>query len=257
MAQQREGIFVGARPHGPEARHWDIERGDRASAPAQSQMRLAFGALHDQHHFFQKGAQKFFAIAVGGSGSVPHLTKISAERAEALQLPGADGSRLLLFPATEFRLRCREITKMFFPFCFQSASDESILGVHGAVASAASWWLRSCWTLSKVASTALFFTSLFRKSSTRGLLSKLEQVAVVRPIVEKRCLLLCQSNFSPLFVFIEIAGCTFILGAEGKRLGARSPNLHHLAPVADIGLLVISVGPVVLRLTLFAVSLFS
>jgi len=105
--------------------------------------------------------------------------------------------------------------------------------------------------------TYSFLTSLFVRGLRATYCPPLRQFAAVRRIVEQRCLLLCQSNFSPLFVFIEIAGCTFILGAEGKKLGARSQNLYHLAPVADFGLLALGVGPDVLRLTLFAVPLFS
>jgi hypothetical protein len=65
------------------------------------------------------------------------------------------------------------------------------------------------------ASNVFFLTSLSRVGSTRDLLSMLERFAAVRRIVEKRSLRLCQSNLGPLFVFIQISGCTFIFDLWG------------------------------------------
>jgi hypothetical protein len=98
-AQQRDRIFIGAWPHRLEAWDKNVERGDRAAAPAQCQMRLAFGALEIQGHFFQQGAQQFLAITVGGSCRAPDLTKISGERREPLKLFGSKCVRSLLFAA--------------------------------------------------------------------------------------------------------------------------------------------------------------
>jgi len=55
-AKQRDGIFIGARTHGPEARNGDIQERDGATAPAQSQVRHAFGSLQIEDHFFEQRA---------------------------------------------------------------------------------------------------------------------------------------------------------------------------------------------------------
>src|SRR5712691_6200898 len=44
-AKQRDCIFVGARPHGPELRHGDIQRSNRTAAPAECQMSATFVPL--------------------------------------------------------------------------------------------------------------------------------------------------------------------------------------------------------------------
>ena len=133
-AQQRDGIFVGARPHRPEAWDGNIQCRDGAAAPAQGQMRVTFGALEIQDHFFQQGAQEFLAIAVGGGGRVPNLTKIAAERLKVLELFESECARALLFAAAQFRFGGRQIAQTIFPFRLQAASDEPILRLHGPVA---------------------------------------------------------------------------------------------------------------------------
>ena len=52
-AKQRDRIFVGARPYGPELRYGDIQRSNRSAAPAECQMSASFGPFEIQNHFFQ------------------------------------------------------------------------------------------------------------------------------------------------------------------------------------------------------------
>jgi hypothetical protein len=60
------------------------------------------------------------------------------------------------------------------------------------------------------ASVVVFLTSFFGRALRAIYCPHLRQIAAVRRIVGQLCLRLCQSNFNALFVFIEIAGCTFI-----------------------------------------------
>jgi len=58
----------------PKARHRNIQQGDGAAAPAQSQVRHAFGSLQIEDHFLQQRAQEFFAIAIRDGWRRPDLT---------------------------------------------------------------------------------------------------------------------------------------------------------------------------------------
>ena len=97
-AKQRDCIFVGARPHGPELRHGDIQRSNRTAAPAECQMSATFGPLEIKNYFFQQRAQQFLAIAGGGRRRSPHLANIGAEPLDRLELFGCKRAGSLLLP---------------------------------------------------------------------------------------------------------------------------------------------------------------
>lgn len=63
-AQQRNGIFVGPRPHRLEAWNRNIQLGNSAAAPAHCQMRTKFVALERDNNFFKQAAQQFLAISI-------------------------------------------------------------------------------------------------------------------------------------------------------------------------------------------------
>ncbi len=131
--KQRDRIFVGVKTTRLHARQGEIEFGERAASPAQSQMRKAFGAIHSHNHFFQKGAQKLFAIAIRGGRRRPDFSQIGAERENLLFLFLAQHARALLFPPLEFRFGSGEIAQAFFPFRFQSTCHESVFGLNGTI----------------------------------------------------------------------------------------------------------------------------
>jgi hypothetical protein len=89
-AQKRNRIFVGAGALWPEARNYDVECGDRTSAPAEGKVRMSLGALQIQNHLFQKCAQQLFAITIRCGRRIPDLMEIGAQRLKAPQLVRAD-----------------------------------------------------------------------------------------------------------------------------------------------------------------------
>src|SRR6266852_2647389 len=92
-------------------------------------MSTPFGAVDSNNHFFQKSAQKFFAIAIRGSRRRPHSVQIRTERTNSFLLFLAEGARALLFPPLQLRFGGGEIAQTFFPFCFKSPCNESVFGL--------------------------------------------------------------------------------------------------------------------------------
>src|SRR5215471_9782645 len=111
-----------------------MARGERASAPAQGQVHTAFGPLEIENHFFQQCAQELLAVAVGGRRRSPHLTYIGAESLNRLKLRGADCAGALLLSSPQFHLRSSQVAQTVLPFGFQTASDQSIFGLHSSIA---------------------------------------------------------------------------------------------------------------------------
>ena len=148
-------------------------------------MRAAFSLIHCHNHFFQKSAQKFFAISIRGGRGHPDFVQIGAERVNFLLLFLAQGARALLFPALEFGLGQGEFAQSFFPFRFQSACHQPVFGLDGTVLTLRPLGLvtrtlhrqaplsqrsivaaSSCWAASSVASKAAGVRALRRASTT-------------------------------------------------------------------------------------------
>ena len=129
-AEKRDGVFVSAQAWKTEAGPVQIDRRDGAAVPAQSEVGVTFNALDVNEDFIQKSAA---AVPCGRGrswrGGAPHLGKIGAESLDALELLGTDETQLGLFPAAQFGFGGGETLQMVFPFGFESARDESILGL--------------------------------------------------------------------------------------------------------------------------------
>jgi hypothetical protein len=96
-------------------------------------MRAAFSLIHSHHHFFQKSAQKLFAITIRGGRRRPDFVQIGAEREQLLFLFLTQRARALLFPSLELGLGSSQVAQSFFPFRFQSAGHESVFGLDGTI----------------------------------------------------------------------------------------------------------------------------
>src|SRR5246127_2563512 len=96
-------------------------------------MSAPFGAYDRNDYFFQKSAQKLFAVAVRGGRCAPNFAQIGTERANLIFLFLAQRARALLFPSSQFCLGNSKIAQAFFPFRFQSACNESVFGLNRTI----------------------------------------------------------------------------------------------------------------------------
>src|SRR5262249_25950655 len=92
-------------------------------------------AVDGDDHFFEHRAEQLLAIAIGGRRRVPHPAEVAAESADRSAILVAESAWLLFPPISGRELGFAKLAEASFPFGLETASDETIVGVDGAVAS--------------------------------------------------------------------------------------------------------------------------
>src|SRR6516162_8741740 len=121
-------ILVGVQTARLHARQVEINVREGPTTPAQRQMGAACGAVHVDDDFFQQRTEQLLAIAIRGGRCRPDFPEISTKREEFLFLFRAQRARALLLSPVELRFGGGQIAQPSFPFAFQSAGHEPILG---------------------------------------------------------------------------------------------------------------------------------
>src|SRR5215469_9197523 len=78
-AKQRQGIFIGFWPLHLITLQLHIQLGDHATTPTQCEIGMVFLTFHFKNDFLEERAQQFLAIAIRGSGRIPHESQVGTE----------------------------------------------------------------------------------------------------------------------------------------------------------------------------------
>ena len=140
---QRDGVFISAHGCGA-ALQGEINLGDGATTPTQSEMHAALLFVESDDDFLDQGAQQFLSVARCSGRSLPDLEQIGAEREQAAALVDAQRPRSLLFATCKFSSGRFQFTERFFPFRFEPAGDQPIVRIDGPVSTLGAL-RRTCW----------------------------------------------------------------------------------------------------------------
>ncbi|WP_456828356.1 hypothetical protein [Bradyrhizobium sp. USDA 4518] len=98
-------------------------------------MSVVFIALDSQGDIVEQRAEQLLAIAIARRGSEPDTLEVFTECKDRVAFFVRKRARSGMFAVREFGFGSLQFQQSAFPFCFESTRDESILRVHGAIAS--------------------------------------------------------------------------------------------------------------------------
>jgi hypothetical protein len=111
-----------------------IDFGELTATPPKRQVGLGVSAVDGDIHFFQQGAQQFFAIPVRRGGRLPGAIQIDSESVNAFPLFVRQSRRALMLATRPFAFDGGQLIEPLFPLGFQGSSHEAVLRFHGSVA---------------------------------------------------------------------------------------------------------------------------
>src|SRR6188472_4813824 len=131
LAHERDGVLVGAARVAAGARKRHAVLGDRAALPHDPQLGgVLLGSAVDGHeNVGEDRAQQLLALAVACGGRVEHLAQVRAGTATPRDLFLAERVRALRRDLGRGELGSPDRGQALFPFAFQGAGDEPVLGL--------------------------------------------------------------------------------------------------------------------------------
>jgi P-loop containing NTP hydrolase pore-1 len=131
---QSHGLLIRLDRRGTRARQGELEVGELTALPSQDQVSLLSVPINRERDVLNESSQQLLAVARRSGPSLPHSCQIRTQIQKAIAFLRCQDTRTLPLSPREFDPGCFERLQTFFPFPFQGARYQTVVGVHGLVA---------------------------------------------------------------------------------------------------------------------------